>query len=35
MRKISFGSNEPRKFTINMNMQSPFMPTSIGDNPNP
>ena len=32
-KKISFGSNEPRKFTINRSMESPFVePTKI-DNP--
>eukprot|EP00347_Sterkiella_histriomuscorum_P008766 403343838 len=32
-KKISFGSNDPRKFTINRSLESPFFETSQIENP--
>ncbi|CDW85466.1 UNKNOWN [Stylonychia lemnae] len=32
-KKISFGSNEPRRFTLHRSLESPFMEPTVGENP--
>ena len=32
-KRISFGTNEPRKFTLNRSLESPFVETTKGENP--